>query len=230
MRRCNRFVSIGVRRPNSTQRKQPNQRYERGNPEEGDGWRAKEERWRRGQPIVGRHIRRGQSPQGGTDSILVSGSHAGTVGTSRADSTTSTTRGGYGSYVGLRSFVRRHVTPTRPRAPVTSQRRDSSLHARMCRRPHVFVNRLAGDAKSCGRDRLVTAGVEDGLHNERSRQRAAASASSISQPLEVTGAVCEGDDGRTTRVDHESFDSGHELAQVARPRIVLEGVHERVVE
>jgi len=100
----------------------------------------------------------------------------------------------------------------------------------MCRRPHVFVNRLAGDAKSCGRDRLVAAGVEDGLHNERSRQRAAASASSTSQPLEGTGAVCEGHDGRTTGVDHESFDSGHELAQVARPRVVLEGVHERVVE
>src|SRR4029453_12814219 len=35
---------------------------------------------------------------------------------------------------------------------------------------------------------------------------------------------------RAACVDHESLDRGYELAQVARPQVVLEGVHERVVE
>ena len=114
-------MSISVRWPNSTQREQADQRDERGDPEEHDGWCAKEERWRIVQSIVRRHVRRGQPPQGGADSILVCGSHARRVGTSRAHSSDPATRGGAVSCVGLRSFVRRHLTPTEPRASVTSR-------------------------------------------------------------------------------------------------------------
>jgi hypothetical protein len=76
VRRCDGSVSIGVWQPYTTQREQTDQRDERGDPEEHDGWRAKEKRERGVQAIVRRHVRRGQSPQGGADAILVSGSHA----------------------------------------------------------------------------------------------------------------------------------------------------------
>ena len=62
--------------------------------QEHNGWRAKEERRWSAQPIVRRHVRCAESPQGGADSIFVSGSHAGTVGTSRAHSSDAATRGG----------------------------------------------------------------------------------------------------------------------------------------